>query len=199
MLPLAKTASNAGRCTFFGISLSGSNGPWLVVRSSSLWQIGLYWFGHGFLVYAEGERLKLTVTDMDGFDHAYSLVLFVHFDLHDGFCFVVEFRADVTTGMFIILVLMQDGMDMDLPVIRPLHEFGDDVGGFAGGIDVVRKSRMPSMMTNPKSGIVPMACSTIARRSLGENLRRASIIRLSGFLYSGKSAKRKMRFTTCWQ
>ena len=24
---LAKTASNAGRCTFFGISLSGSNGP----------------------------------------------------------------------------------------------------------------------------------------------------------------------------
>ena len=27
MLPLAKTAFNAGRCTFFGISLSGSNGP----------------------------------------------------------------------------------------------------------------------------------------------------------------------------
>ena len=76
---------------------------------------------------------------MDGFDHAYSLVLFVHFDLHDGFCFVVEFRADVTTGMFIILVLMQDGMDMDLPVIRPLHEFGDDVGGFTGGIDVVKE------------------------------------------------------------
>jgi len=94
---------------------------------------------------------------------------------------------------------MQDGMDMDLPVIRPLHEFGDDVGGFTGGIDVVKEIRMPSMMTNPKSGIVPMACSTIARRSLGENLRRASIIRLSGFLYSGKSAKRKMRFNTSWQ
>ena len=102
-------------------------------------QIGPYRFGHGFLVYAESERFKLAVTDMDGFDHAYSLVLFVHFDLHDGFRFVVEFRADVTTGMLIILVLMQDGMDMDLPVIRPLHEFGDDVGGFAGGIDVVKE------------------------------------------------------------
>ena len=52
-------------------------------------QIGLYRFGHGFLVYAEGERLKLTVSDMDGFDHAYSFVLFVHFDLHDGFRFIV--------------------------------------------------------------------------------------------------------------
>ena len=78
-------------------------------------QIELYRFGHGFLVYAESERFKLAVTDMDGFDHAYSLVLFVHFDLHDGFRFVVEFRADVTTGMFIILVLMQVSMDMDLP------------------------------------------------------------------------------------
>jgi len=26
-----------------------------------------------------------------------------------------------------------------LPVIRPLHEFGDDVGGFTGGIDVVKE------------------------------------------------------------
>ena len=102
-------------------------------------QIALYQFGYGFFVYAESERLKLTVTDMEGFDHAYSLVLFIHFDLHDGFRFVVEFRADVTTGMFIILVLMQDGMNMDLPVIRPLHEFGDDVGGFTGGVDVVKE------------------------------------------------------------
>ena len=102
-------------------------------------QIGLYQFGYGFLVYAESERLKLTVTDMDGFDHAYSLVLFIHFDLHDGFRFVVEFRADVTTGMFIILVLMQDGMDMDLPVIRPLHEFGDDIGRFTRRIDVIQE------------------------------------------------------------
>ena len=60
---------------------------------------------------------------MDGINNAYGLVLFVHFDLHDGFRFVVEFRADVSTCVFIILVLVKDGMDMDLPVIRPLHEF----------------------------------------------------------------------------
>ena len=101
--------------------------------------------------------------------------------------------------MFIILVLMQDGMDMDLPVIRPLHEFGDDVGGFAGGIDVVKEITNAIYDDQSQIGIMPMACSTIARRSLGENLRRASIIRLSGFLYSGKSAKRNMRFNTCWQ
>ena len=52
------------------------------------------------------------------------------------------------------------------------------------------------MTTNPKSGIVPMACSTIAKRILGEYLRRASITKLSGSLSSGKSAKRKMRFNT---
>ena len=59
-----------------------------------------------------------------------------------------------------------------------------------------RKSRMPSMTTNPKLGIVPIACSTIANRISGEYLRKASITRLSGSLFSGKSAKRKMRFNT---
>ena len=38
-------------------------------------QLGPYRFGHGFLVYAESERFKLAVTDMDGFDHAYSCLL----------------------------------------------------------------------------------------------------------------------------
>ena len=60
---------------------------------------------------------------MYSFNYTYCLIIFVHFDLHDGFRFVVEFCADVSTCVFIILVLMEDGMDMNLPVVRPLHEF----------------------------------------------------------------------------
>ena len=69
---------------------------------------------------------------MHGFDHAYVLVFFIYLDLHDSFRLVVELRVNVPTCVFIILVLMQDGVDMNLPVVRPLHEFGDDVGGFTG-------------------------------------------------------------------
>ena len=76
---------------------------------------------------------------MHGFDHAYSLVLFIHLDLHNGLCFIVEFSTNVTTRMFVILVLMQYGMDVNLSVVRPLHEFGDDIGRFTGRIDVIQE------------------------------------------------------------
>ena len=95
-------------------------------------QIWFYQFRQDVFVYAESERFKVPVPDVHSFDHAYGFVLFVHFYLQDGFRLVVEFRADVTTRMFIILVLMQDCMDMDLFVVRPLHEFRDNFGRFTG-------------------------------------------------------------------
>ena len=58
---------------------------------------------------------------------------------------------------------------------------------------------MPSIITSPRSGIVPIACSTIARRIGGAYLRKASIIRLSGFLSSGSPARRRILFNTFWQ
>ena len=76
---------------------------------------------------------------MNGFDTADSFIIFIYFYLHDGFRLVVEFRANVTTGMFVILVLMQDGVDVNLTVVSPLHEFGDYIGGFIRRIDVVHK------------------------------------------------------------
>ena len=69
---------------------------------------------------------------MYGFHHAYGLVVFVRLYLHDCFRLVVQFRADMTTRVLVILVLMQDGMDVYLPVIGPLHEFGYHIGGFTG-------------------------------------------------------------------
>ena len=95
-------------------------------------QIWFYQFGQDVFVYAEGERLELAVADMDCLHHANRPLLLVHFYLQDGFRLVVEFRADVTTRMLIILVLMQDSMDMDLFVVRPLHEFRDNFGRFTG-------------------------------------------------------------------
>ena len=76
---------------------------------------------------------------MNSFDNADVFVVFIHFHLHDGFRFVVEFRADMSTGMFVILVLMQDGVDMNLTVVSPLHEFGYNIGGFIRRIDVIHK------------------------------------------------------------
>lgn len=76
---------------------------------------------------------------MDCLHHADRPFLLVHFNLHDGLGLVVEFRADVAAGVFIILVLVQDGVDVDLPVVGPLHEMGDDVGRLLGRVDIVEQ------------------------------------------------------------
>ena len=69
---------------------------------------------------------------MYDFHHTCGLVIFVWLYLHDCFRLVVQFRADMTACVFVILVLMQDGMDVYLPVIGPLHELGYNIGGFSG-------------------------------------------------------------------
>ena len=76
---------------------------------------------------------------MDCLHHADRPLLLVHFNLHDGLGLVVEFRADVAACVFIILVLVQDGVDVDLPVVGPLHEPGDDVGRLLGRVDIVEQ------------------------------------------------------------
>ena len=51
------------------------------------------------------------------------------------------------------------------------------------------KSRMPSMMTRPKSGIMPIASSVIASRISGEYFRSASIVRLSASQSFGRTCQ----------
>ena len=58
---------------------------------------------------------------MEGFHYAYGFVVLVRFNLHDSFRLVVQFGADMTACVLVILVLMEDGMDMYLPVISPPH------------------------------------------------------------------------------
>lgn len=53
---------------------------------------------------------------------------------------------------------------------------------------------MPSIMTSPKFGIVPMACSTIASLISGEYFRRPNIIRLSESASFGSLAKHRILY-----
>lgn len=47
---------------------------------------------------------------MHTFHFADIAVVFVFLELNDRFCFVVDFRADVSTGIFIAFVLMKNGI-----------------------------------------------------------------------------------------
>ncbi len=66
-----------------------------------------------------------------------SPVPLVLFHQQDCFRLVVQFRTNVPSCVLIPLVLMQYRMDMNLPVVRPLHQLGYDAGGFTGAVDVV--------------------------------------------------------------
>ena len=59
--------------------------------------------------------------------------------LYQQHCFrlVAQFCAYVSPRVLISLVLMQDGVNVYLPLVRPCHQQGDDVRRFAGAIDVV--------------------------------------------------------------
>ena len=54
---------------------------------------------------------------MHTFHFADVTIVFVFLDLDDCFSLVVDFRADVTTGILVILVLMENGMNVNLEII----------------------------------------------------------------------------------
>ena len=74
---------------------------------------------------------------MHTFHFADVTVVLVFFDLDDSLSLVVDFRANVSTGIFIAFVLMKDGVKMNLEFVSPLHEFGDYACGFARRINVI--------------------------------------------------------------
>ena len=74
---------------------------------------------------------------MHTFHFADVVVVLVFLDLDDSLGLVVDFRADVSTGIFIAFVLVEDGVKMNLVFVSPLHEFGDYARGFARRIDVI--------------------------------------------------------------
>ena len=76
---------------------------------------------------------------MHTFHFADVVVVLVFFDLDDSLSLVVDFRANVSPGIFIAFVLMKDGVKMNLVFVSPLHEFGDYARGFARRINVINQ------------------------------------------------------------
>ena len=91
------------------------------------------------VIDAESEWQKVFGTGVHTFHFADVAVIFVFFNLNDRFRFVVDFRADVPTGIFIAFVLVKDGVKMNLVFVSPLHEFGDYARGFARRINVINQ------------------------------------------------------------
>ena len=60
---------------------------------------------------------------MHTFHFADVAVVFVFIDLNDRFRFVVDFRANVPSCIFITFVLMKNGVKMNLVFVSPLHKF----------------------------------------------------------------------------
>ena len=67
---------------------------------------------------------------MHTFHFADVAVVLVFLDLDDRFRFVVDFRANMPTGIFIAFVLVKDGVKMNLVLVSPLHKFGYYTCGF---------------------------------------------------------------------
>ena len=91
------------------------------------------------VIDAEGKWQKVFGTGMHTFHFADVVVVLVFLDLDDSLGLVVDFRADVSTGIFIAFVLVEDGVKMNLVFVSPLHEFGDYARGFARRINVINQ------------------------------------------------------------
>ena len=85
-------------------------------------------FGQCFGIDAECERFEIDVPDVHRADEADILVEIVFRDLQYRFGFVVQFGAQMPARVVVAFVQVQDGMDMDFPFIRPLHQLRDQVG-----------------------------------------------------------------------
>lgn len=91
------------------------------------------------VIDTEGKWVKLGGADHGGADLRNSVIGLASAHLKDSLSLVVQFGADMTTGVVIALVEMQNRMDMYLEFIGPFHQLADKVGGFLGAVDVIHQ------------------------------------------------------------
>ena len=92
-------------------------------------------------------------------DGAYIAFEVVFGDLQDGFGLVVQLRAQMSARIVVALVQMQHRMDVDAPLVRPLHQFRDEVGRLARTVDVVRQ--IADAVDNDQSEVVEVINSLL--------------------------------------
>lgn len=108
--------------------------------------------GQGIGVDAKGERLEIPVADVHRRNGTYIAVEVVFGNLQHGFGLVVQLRAQMPARVVVALVQMQHRMDVDAPLVRPLHQLRDEVGRLAGAVDVVRQ--IADAVDNDQSEVV---------------------------------------------
>ena len=108
--------------------------------------------GQGVGVDAKGERLEIAVADVHRRDGTYIAVEVVFGNLQHGFGLVVQLRAQMSARVVVALVQMQHRMDVDTPLVRPLHQLRDEVGRLARAVDVVRQ--IADAVDNDQSEVV---------------------------------------------
>lgn len=74
---------------------------------------------------------------MQRFYFADVVVHFVFLDQYHRFRFVVQFRTDMSVRIFSTFVLVEDGVQMYLSLVGPLHQLRYNIGRLTGRIDVV--------------------------------------------------------------
>lgn len=91
------------------------------------------------VIDTEGEWIELGGADHGGADLRNSVIGFASAHLKDSLSLVVQLGPDMTTGVVIALVEVQNGVDMYLELVSPFHQLADKVGRFLGAVDVVHK------------------------------------------------------------
>ncbi len=73
------------------------------------------------VIDAEGKRVELGGAYHGGADLRHGIIGFTAAHLKNGLCLVVQLSANMTTGIVIALVEMQNRVDMYLELVRPFH------------------------------------------------------------------------------
>lgn len=96
------------------------------IRGGSLLEI-LNYLRQSKVIDSEGKSLERNITSSSGFNGTIILILDL-FNFQNCLGFVDDFCADMATGIVVILVLMNDGVEMKIALLGPLHQLVDNIG-----------------------------------------------------------------------
>ena len=97
--------------------------------------IAVFQYRHSVLIDMKGKGRELFVSHVHWPDLTDIWSLLVLADDKDGLSLVFQLSTDVSSGVVVVLVQVQDTMDMQIVQARPSHEHGNDIRRFLGIVD----------------------------------------------------------------
>lgn len=148
------------------------------------------------VIDAECKWVKLGSANHGGADLRNSVIGLASAHLKDGLSLVVQFGADMTPGVVIALVEMQNGVDMYLELVSPFHQLADKVGGFLGAVDVIHQ--VPHTVDDNKSytGSVDYSLFNDLKAQCRCKLAQGGELQMLGWMSVGSFASRNARSMT---